>query len=135
MACKSRPSRHRAAVECHVTHVIQASGQTFTDGLLDIDNNWLFQNNFVLQFTPVCDYNNYRQIINLQTPGKISSVPVCFFRLVTLCQCLKICYDFWRFINVSMYVCTPQHCTPTNNVYTEHHSLDNHLPIEQQLHF
>jgi len=30
-----------------------------------------------------------RQIINLQTPTKISSIPVCLFRLVTRCQNLR----------------------------------------------
>ena len=35
------------------------------------------------------------------------SIPACFCRLVTLCQCLRFVLRFWRYINlyVCMYVC------------------------------
>ena len=45
------------------------------------------------------------QIVNLQTSTKVSSLPVRFCRLVTLCiQRLRFVLRFWRYIN--QYVCT-----------------------------
>ena len=40
-----------------------------------------------------------RQIVNLQTSTKVSSLPVRFCRLVTLCQRLRLVLRFWRYIN------------------------------------
>jgi len=46
------------------------------------------------------------EVVSLQTPTKISSIPLCLFRLGTLCQRLvsDSFYDFWLFINMCMYV-------------------------------
>jgi len=40
-----------------------------------------------------------RQIVNLQTSTKVSSLPVRFCRLVTQCQRLRFVLRFWRYIN------------------------------------
>jgi len=37
--------------------------------------------------------------VNLQTSIKVSPLPVCFCRLVTLCQRLRFVLRFWRYIN------------------------------------
>ena len=40
-----------------------------------------------------------REIVNLQTSTKVSSLPVRFCRLVTRCQRLRFVLRFWRYIN------------------------------------
>ena len=40
-----------------------------------------------------------RQIVNLQTSTKVSTLPIRFCRLVTLCQRLRFVLRFWRYIN------------------------------------
>ena len=47
-------------------------------------------------------HSPYRQVIDLQTPTKIASISVCFFRPVTLSQGLKFVL---RFLALYKYVC------------------------------
>jgi len=45
------------------------------------------------------------QLINHQTSTKVSSLPVHFCRLVTMCQRLRFVSQFWRYINFYLCVC------------------------------
>ena len=100
-----RKVRQRSAHALHIRRRARRAGVSKSQ----IPLRYLVADRFKAGRGPVTAYTHplSQQIVNLQTSTKVSSLPVRFCRLVTLCQRLRFVLRIWRYINqyVCMYVC------------------------------